>query len=135
MTPEEEARLLAAVETIARNHDRSMRADTVIKLTAAGTLDDLECERVKAGRELVITYLGGYDLTTATTTTRVGYKDGDQYYWWKTAAAPAAAVTTEIIGEFRLREGQMPVVRFVGATAADDLIAVLNGYWVPVKGR
>jgi len=135
MIPEQEARLLAAIETIARDHDRSMRADDVVKITAAGTLDDLEFETVKAGRELVITHLGGYDENNATTTTRVGYKAGGAYYWWKTAAAPAAAVTTEITGEFRLREGQMPVVRFVGATAADDLTAILNGYWIPVPGR
>ena len=112
-----------------------MRADAVKKATAAGTLDDLEFERVKAGRMLVIRYLGGYDETTATTRTRVGYKDGGQYYWWETAAAPAATVTTDIQGELRLREGQTPLVRFEGATSGDDLVAVLNGYWVPIPGR
>lgn len=123
-----------AARLIVRDLDRSLRADDTKEMTAIGTTDDLIFEQVKPGRELILEYLGGYDDTSSPTRIKVGYWNGHSYNWLNTQPAPLVSETVAINGSVRLREGMYPIVRFIGATASDDLYAALNGYWTEVQG-
>jgi len=129
-TEQEKQDLLKAAREVGRALDESMRADDEKNLEGGSGSNDLEFERVKAGRVLVIENLSGYNNTSGSTRIRIGYKQLDSYTWKKVLPAPLATETAELLGPLRLREGMMPVVRFEGCQSGDDLYATLNGYWI-----
>ena len=121
-----------AAELIVKALDESLRVDDEINMAASTGTNDLKFETIKAGREMVLHLLSGYDDTSSPTKVRVGYWNGHSYNWLKTQPAPLVSETVGISVGVRLREGMYPIVRFEGATSGDDLYAALNGYWIKI---
>ncbi len=117
----------------ARELDKSYRADTVVNLVAGTGTNDMEFERVKDGRVLVIEHLSGRNDTSAPTRIRLGYNVMGTFHTLRCVVAPLTTESVEMLQEVRLREGMMPVVRVEGATSGDDLYALLLGYWITNK--
>jgi len=121
--------IITAVKLITKDLDESMRADDELNINAVLGNNDLAFETVKAGRELNIEIISGYNNTSACTRIRVGYWNGHRFNWLVTEPAPLVTETVAIVSPLRLRAGMYPVVRFEDCAADDDIYASLNGYW------
>ena len=129
LTKEQVDEVITATRLITKDLDESMRADDELNMNAVLGNNDLAFEIVKAGRELNIEIISGYNNTSACTRIRVGYWNGHRFNWLVTEPAPLVTETVAIVSPLRLRAGMYPVVRFEGCANLDDIYASLNGYW------
>lgn len=123
------AEVVRAARLISRNLNRGLRAEGEQNVDAAAGTNDLMFDRVEQGRQLTIEHLSGRDDTNAPTRIRVGYSDGVTNHWLHTVPAPLTTESVAFNGSVTIGEGLYPIVRIEGATANDDLYAILNGYW------
>ena len=109
---------------------RYERFEEPFELTASAGDNTFEGQRVKAGRILVITHISAYDVNNAPTYIRLGYWNRTRFAWPRIVPAPLVLETVEFNGELYLQEGMWPAIQFNGATANDDLYALVEGYWI-----
>lgn len=132
-TEEQVKDVVKAAEFITMSLDESMRADDAINIAALVGTNDLVFLPVPDGHILMIKHLSGYNDISACTRIRVGYWNGYRFNWLETQPAPLVTETVGINATLRLREGMWAIVRFEGCTAADDLYASLNGYYIKTR--
>lgn len=120
-------KVAGALETSLRKY---LRYEEEIELIADAGDNTREWDRVKGNRILVITHMSAYDVNSACTYIRLGYWNRSRYVWSRIVPAPLVLETVEFNGELYLQEGMWPVVQWNGATANDDLYALVQGYWV-----
>jgi len=122
--------------TIARGVDESLRRylrhEEPLELTADAGDNTFNFSRVVTNRLLVITHMSAYDVNNAPTYIRLGYWNRSRNIWPRIVPAPLVLETVEFTGELVLTEDMWPVIQFNGATANDDLHALVEGYWVRI---
>ena len=109
---------------------RYERYEEPFELTADASDNTFNGQRVGNNRILVVTHMSAYDVNNAPTYIRLGYWNRTRNVWPVIEPAPLVLETVEFNGELYLQEGMWPVIQFNGATANDDLYALVQGYWV-----
>jgi len=99
----------------------------------AGTIDDLEFDRVPEGQVWIVTSVCAIDKDSATATVSIGIKRQDEFLAFRQDVTPTANESVDFQGELLLVPGDKLCVRFTSATANDNLYAYANGYWIRKK--
>lgn len=131
-TIEEKKQLIESAKLLVMAERRFQRYEESLDLDADAGVNTINFSRVGTNRILVITHISAYDATSAPTYIRLGFFNRTRNVWPRIEPAPLVLETVEFNGELTLQEDMWPVVQFDGATAHDDLHALVEGYWIRV---
>ena len=131
-TEEQIKQIVESAKMLDQSLRRYLRHEEPLELTADAGDNTFTYSRVVTDRILVITHMSAYNVNSACTYIRLGYWNRARNVWLKIEPAPLVLETVEFNGELILTEDMWPVIQFNGATANDDLHALVQGYWIRI---
>lgn len=124
--------LLESAQKASISLNRLVRHEEPFTLEGDAGDNTYDFSRVGTNRILVITHMSAYNAISACTYIRLGYWSRSRYVWIHIEPAPLVLETVEFNGELYLQEDMWPAIQFNGVTLHDDLLGLVQGYWVQI---